>query len=78
MEPSINIDNNSKQEKYALIRKKWSQDNLDKCAIACKKYYDARKNDPEFKEKLRLRTQMRRERLKEEKLRNPPGVISFL
>jgi hypothetical protein len=42
------------------------ENNLDRYVIASQKYYDSKKNDPEFKEKLRLRTQMRRERLKRE------------
>ena len=55
-----------KIDKYKLTKMKWMENNLDRYAVASRKYYDSKKNDPEFKEKLRLRTQMRRERLKQE------------
>jgi len=48
------------------MKKKWMGNNLEKYVIASNKYYDSKKDDPEFKEKLRLRTQMRRERIKQE------------
>jgi hypothetical protein len=63
MEPS---DGEIKIDKYKLTKKKWMENNLEKYVIASKKYYDSKKDDPEFKEKLRLRTQMRRERIKQE------------
>ena len=63
MEPS---DGEIKIDKYKLTKKKWMENNLDKYVIASKKYYDSKKDDPEFKEKLRLRTQKRRERIKQE------------
>ena len=64
MEPSADVE--VKIDKYKLSKKKWMENNLDRYVIASQKYYDSKKNDPEFKEKLRLRTQMRRERLKRE------------
>lgn len=63
MEPS---DGEIKIDKYKLTKKKWMENNLEKYVIASKKYYDSKKDDPEFKEKLRLRTQKRRERIKQE------------
>ena len=63
MEPS---EGEKKIDKYKLTKKKWMENNLEKYVIASKKYYDSKKDDPEFKEKLRLRTQMRRERIKQE------------
>lgn len=74
MEPS---DGEKKIDKYKLTKKKWMENNLERYASASRKYYESKKNDPEFKEKLRLRTQMRREKLKQEQLKNFPGVISF-
>lgn len=63
MEPS---EGEIKIDKYKLTKKKWMENNLEKYVIASKKYYDSKKDDPEFKEKLRLRTQKRRERIKQE------------
>jgi len=63
MEPS---EGEKKIDKYKLTKKKWMENNLEKYVIASKKYYDSKKDDPEFKEKLRLRTQKRRERIKQE------------
>lgn len=41
------------------------KDYLEKARKRAKEYYEAHKNDPEFKEKRRLREKARREKLKQ-------------
>jgi hypothetical protein len=53
-------------------KKKWMQNNLEKCAELNRKYYDARKDDPEYMERIRNRARARRARIKAEKLLNNP------
>ena len=57
----------------------WTDNNLDKMAYASRKYYDARKNDPEFIQKRLDRYRIKREeelkRREQEKLLNPPPSV---
>ena len=65
-----------KKEKLKKYKKMWTDNNLDKMAYASRKYYDARKNDPEFIQKRLDRYRMKREdelkRREQEKILNLP------
>jgi hypothetical protein len=68
-----------KKEKLKKYKKMWTDNNLDKMAYASRKYYDAKKNDPEFIQKRLDRYRMKREdelkRREQEKLLNPPPSV---
>jgi len=52
-----------KSDKMKLYKKKWMLDNMEKMALASRKYYESKKNDPEFIEKRRIRNRESRDKL---------------
>ena len=51
-----------------VAQTKWRQANKDKCCAYTKKYYDAHKDDPEFKLKSRMKQKKRYEIIKRKKM----------
>jgi len=51
-----------------MAQTKWRQANRGKCCAYTKKYYDAHKDDPEFKLKARMKQKQRYEIIKRKKM----------
>lgn len=51
-----------------VAQTKWRQANKDKCCSYTKKYYDAHKDDPEFREKSRMKQKKRYEIIKRKRM----------
>lgn len=51
-----------------VAQTKWRQANKDKCCAYTKKYYDAHKDDPEFKLKSRMKQKKRYEIIKRKRM----------
>lgn len=51
-----------------VAQTKWRQSNREKCCAYTKKYYDAHKDDPEFKLKARMKQKQRYEIIKRKKM----------
>ena len=59
----IDLEAKEKSDKLKLYKKKWMQDNMEKMALASRRYYESKKDDPEFIEKRRNRNQACRDKL---------------
>ena len=59
--------NNQQFNNDELNEKCKKKNNLERIAIACRKHYDSRKDDPEYIAKRKIRVKARQARLKQEK-----------
>ena len=62
------MDEITKKENAKRVHKEWVAANLDKMAIINRRSYDKKKQDPEYRQLLVMRTTAYRQRVKEAKL----------